>query len=481
MGTTTKPFDLQKANVLLATAGFFFACFLSGCAKQPYIAKPLSPQHTSAKIANKNPLSIDFKAFCQRQGYTKALPFEAWGLDELTLSALYHHTKLDVSKAQLGVAKAAIESAGLKTAPSLGANVARSNRANGDIRPFAYGLNVEIPIETGNKRQLRIEEAQQLAEAARLDVAETAWQLRSQLAKDWLDYQQHVARVTVLQTALTQQQNYQALMQKRLNLGLASSAEVALANTQLAKMQTNLSAEKNKKAMLINQLAIDAGLSLASFEQIKIASFNIETQLQISHAFFADAKNLDDLQAQALLNRIDLRRSLANYAAAETRIKLEVAKQTPDFAITPGFAFEFGDKIWSLGFASLLNLLQTLPTQIAEAEALRRVEGAQFEALQARIIGQVSQAKAEYAAALNGFEMAKNQQNQQDAWLAKTKKQFDAGLLDRLEMTQAELQNNLFTEEILQQQLNILRAADALEDVLQRDLQSKLFQSKLFD
>ena len=79
------------------------------------------------------------------------------------------------------------------------------------------------------------------------------------------------------------------------------------------------------------------------------------------------------------------------------------------------------------------------------------------------------------------FPNQKNQQNQQAAWLAKTKKQFDAGLLDRLEMTQAELQNNLFTEEILQQQFKLLRAAEALEDVLQRDLQSKLFQSKLFD
>ena len=41
-----------------------------------------------------------------------------------------------------------------------------SNLANGDKNPWAFGLNVEIPIETGNKRQIKIEEAQRFARPA---------------------------------------------------------------------------------------------------------------------------------------------------------------------------------------------------------------------------------------------------------------------------------------------------------------------------
>ena len=91
---------------------------------------------------------------------------------------------------------AQLESAGQKQNPTLSGSIARSNRANEDIRPWAYGLNVEIPIETAGKREIRIEEAQHLHEIARIDVAETAWQLRSQIAKDLLRYHENIARQT---------------------------------------------------------------------------------------------------------------------------------------------------------------------------------------------------------------------------------------------------------------------------------------------
>ena len=95
-----------------------------------------------------------------------------------------------------------LETAGQKQNPTLNGNIARSNQKNGDIRPWAYGLNVEIPIETGNKREIRIEEAQHLAEAARIDVADAAWQLRSQIAKDLLRYHENIALQKQLATKL---------------------------------------------------------------------------------------------------------------------------------------------------------------------------------------------------------------------------------------------------------------------------------------
>ena len=53
------------------------------------------------------------------------------------------------------------------------------------------------------------------------------------------------------------------------------------------------------------------------------------------------------LQTTALLNRLDIRIALEKYAAAESKLKLELAKQYPDLVISPGYAFEFGDNIWS--------------------------------------------------------------------------------------------------------------------------------------
>ncbi len=461
----------------------FIACiFVFGqcaCTTVPYAAKPVEPQQVTQKILDKNPLSAEFKSFCIAQGYPEdKLPFAAWGIEELTLSALYHHTKLDVAKAQLGAAKAAIESAGIKTLPTLGAHVARSDQANGDIRPFAYGLNVEIPIETTNKRALRVEEAEHLAEAARLDVADTAWTLRSKLVQDWLNYHEQQARAVFLETSARQYDKLAELMSKRVQLGLASNTDLAPILTQLAKARAQLAQISSQKELLLAVMAADAGLTREKFEQISVTPLQIEESLHEIDSFLAAPEKSSQLQSDALLNRIDIRRSLARYAAAESKIKLEVAKQTPDISLAPGFAFEFGDKIWSLGFTSLLNLLNRNPALIHEAEQLRAVEGAQFEALQARVITDVSQARTELDAAQQRLAHANIQKNQQLATMQKFQRQFDAGQLDRLELTQAQTIYNTYVEELLNAQFSSLRAAKHLEDVMQRNLGEKTWSGQ---
>ena len=178
------------------------------------------------------------------------------------------------------------------------------------------------------------------------------------------------------------------------------------------------------------------------------------------------------MQEKALLNRLDIRRGLEKYAAAEAKIKLEVAKQTPDISITPGFIFDFGDKIWSLGFSSLLNLLNKNSTLIAEATQLREIDGAQFEALQANIIGDLSVANARWLAAQDNLKQAKQQQAAQQAYMQKLNKQFAAGALDRLELAQTALQNQLADAQVVTMQFEVLYAANDMQDLLQTPLEN---------
>lgn len=463
------PFVLPtKRHSILLMA---MALGLTGCANIPYLAKPVEPQQVTQKLIEKDPLSAEFKAFCIEQGYPQdKLPFTGWGIKELTLSALYHHTRLDVAKAQLGTAKAAIESAGIKTSPNLGAHVARSNRANGDINPFSYGLNVDIPIETTSKRALRVEEAQHLAEAARLDVAETGWSLHAQLKQDWLNYHEQQAKTTFLHSVAAKYDKLAELMAKRVHMGLASGTDLAPILTQQAKTHAQLAQISSQKDGLIASMAADAGLTKAKFEQIPVAPLGMEDSLRKITDYFANPEKVDSIQSDALLNRIDIRRSLARYAAAESKIQLEVAKQTPDISISPGFLFEYGDKIWSLGFSGLLNMLNKNPALIREAEQLRATEGARFEALQAQVIAEIAQAKAKIDAARQQMDHANINKDQQLAAMQKLQKQFDAGLTDKLEMTQAQAIYNNHMEDVLNAQFGLLRATERFEDTMQRTL-----------
>ena len=171
-----------------------FCGLTASCAKEKYTATPLDAKQVSAKILGKNISDEAFKAYLIKQGYTPSVwPIQQWGLDELTYAALYFNPKLDVAKAQLALANTSINTANQRQNPSINATTARSNRANGDISPWSYGLDVSIPIMTNNKREIQVEEAERLRDAAQLSVAEMAWQLRSQIAKNLMAYHENMA------------------------------------------------------------------------------------------------------------------------------------------------------------------------------------------------------------------------------------------------------------------------------------------------
>jgi outer membrane protein, heavy metal efflux system len=439
-----------------------------GCAQQTYQPKPISVENTSKKLSQKSSSSPEFRVFLSKQGYpTENWPIQVWGIEELTYSALFHHAALDLAKAKLALAESNIDIAELKPTPTASAILGRSNQANNDISPWTYGLQVDIPIETANKREIRVEEAQQLANATRMDVAETAWQLRHQLTIDLIDFQENQSTIKLLQQETAAQQQLFNILQKRLALGLSSNTEISKAALDLKRKEGQLINEQTKTNAIIAKIATDAGLSLDQFKPSTIQQWSTSDLINRHDAQIQSAL----LQQEALLNRIDIRRSLANYAAAEAKIRLEIAKQTPDFSLTPGLLFEFGDKIWSLGFSSLLQFLNNQqPTMIKHAERLRDVEGAQFEALQANVIGQLAHAQAQYISAkqaLNQLSIAKKAEEQQ---LLRVKKQFDAGLIDRLALTQASLAS-LASEQLFQQaQFTLLRMQANIENILQKPL-----------
>ena len=181
-----------------------------------------------------------------------------------------------------------------------------------------------------------------------------------------------------------------------------------------------------------------------------------------------------DLQYEALFNRLDIRAALARYEAAEAKLRLEIARQYPDITLSPAKALDQGDKVWSLGFSSLLSLLNKNRGMIAEANSLREVEVAQFEALQSKVISDLNQAKAAYDAALQATNKTKGLLTSQQKLMQQNERQFNAGLTDRLEFTNTRLENIIATENMLNSSYQLHLAKLNLEDVLQRPLDDRL-------
>lgn len=422
---------------------------LAGCAHQTYAPQPLQPT-ASAEAFNAHSLADAGMG-----------AVESWDLPTLTQAALRLHPDLAVARAQLKAARAAEISAGQKPNPTVSGNAEHHSRAD-NVSPWTMTLGIEIPVETHGKREARLEQATALSEAAKLDIALTAWQIRSRLRSRLLDWYAVQEQAAQLQKEADLRGKVVALLEARLKAGMVSGTDLADARLMWLKTQTQLEAESARTGEIRAALAAGIGIPAEALPKanLSLAGFQQETVSASS----------SDIRIAALLNRIELRKALANYAAAEARLKLEVAKQYPDIFLSPGYLWDQGDKIWSLGLSMVLPLFNKNEGPIAEARAQREVEAQRFNALQAAVIGEQSQAMAAWQSALNETDKARSLVSSQQARLAQTQRQFDAGYTDRLELTTAQLELATAESAVVAAHLKAQRALGALEDAVQQPL-----------
>jgi outer membrane protein TolC len=82
---------------------------------------------------------------------------------------------------------------------------------------------------------------------------------------------------------------------------------------------------------------------------------------------------VDTLVAGALGRRHEVSLALGKYAIAESRLRLQVARQYPDLELGPGFVWDQGVHRWTLALALPALLGSRNRGAIGEAEAARRV------------------------------------------------------------------------------------------------------------
>lgn len=447
----------------ITAASCLIVVLLSACASfQP---QPLSPAGTIASYESRTLDNPDLQTFIQKniQRELSAWPLPEWDFDLLTLAALYYHPDLDVARAKWSVARAGIATAGMRPNPGINNLSAQRNAdAPAGTSPWTLGLNLDIPVETAGKRGYRIDQAQYLSEAARMAIAGAAWQVRSRVRSSLLDL--YFARQT--QTALSRQrdlqQNIMALLEHRLTLGMASQPEVT--QMRIALHQTSLAFNETQK------LQAEARAKLAG--ALGVSSKAIEN-MPVSRGIFASIPVLPvmDVRQQALLSRPDILSALAEYAASQSALQLEIARQYPDLHLGPGYSWDAGARKWSLGLLSLtLPVFNQNQGPIAEAKARRLQAMANFNAMQARALGEID-------AGLAGYQFVQTKLASADALLAEQNKQLQnmeaslkAGETDKVALLGAQLEMSRIELARIELLAKAQQALGALEDAAQRPL-----------
>src|SRR5262249_41673755 len=128
-----------------------------------------------------------------------------------------------------------------------------------------------------------------------------------------------------------------------------------------------------------------------------------EVNFRFDLTLLSDTEELtkDQVRDLALRGRADILAALAEYAASQSALQLEVAKQYPDIHLAPGYSWNAGstgEHDWQIRATVELPLLNRHHGPIAEAAARRDATAARFIALQASVIGAVDDAVASFRA-----------------------------------------------------------------------------------
>jgi outer membrane protein, heavy metal efflux system len=436
---------------------------LSGCAVRHYQAAPIVPSGTASTLEGRSLDDPGLRRFLEANlGHAVSeWPLRTWDLRSLTLAALYFNPAMDAARARTAAAQAAIQTAGARPNPTLGL-------APGIPSPYLLSLDFAVPIETAGKRGYRILAAQNLDQSAVLQLAETAWTVRSGVRAALLNYLVASRNRALLEREAQVRDQQVQLLDQRFSVGEIPRPEVDLARIQLS--QTNLSIDSAE-----GQLG-QARAALAAAVGIPVQGFK---DAQFSWATFdsppvTESLSPRQIQADAVLNRLDVRQALAQYAAADAALRLEIAKQYPDLTIGPGYTYEEGNSFFTVGLSVTLPIFNRNQGPIAEAEARRREAAAAFRQKQAQVIADSEQALAIYAAAFKEFTDAdtsvRTLQNQRQQTTAQ---QVSVGEEDLLTLNGVDLESSVLSLARFDALARTQKALGSLEDAVQRPLGSE--------
>jgi outer membrane protein TolC len=269
-----------------------------------------------------------------------------------------------------------------------------------------------------------------------------------------------------MEALLKEQQSLQAdnlrLLESQYQAGAISSFEVTQARIAADSARLALRDAERQSAEARVQLASAIGVPFAALDGLALS--------------FAGLSELPGevpaggARRQALLSRADILTSLSEYAASQSALQLEIAKQYPDVHLSPGYEFDQGDNKWSLGLTVTLPVINQNKGAIAEAAAKRAEAAANFNALQAGVLGEIERAVAGYRAAL----LKRGDTEEMRAHLLKQEKtgqaMLDAGETSRADLVALRLQLSASELARLDALTKSQQALGQLEDALQSPL-----------
>ena len=423
---------LMKRKIFLLP---LVALCIAGCAH--FSSKPLNASRSAARLSGQR------------------LAAKTWTLKALVDEAVRNHPEVALARAQYETAKATIRTAGERPNPTLVLTpqlVGPFNWMEG-----AYGVELDWTFETAGKRGKRVDVARANVNAAARRVVEANWKVRAAVRKALLELYASERRGTLVAEAIAKQEELLKLIDARVKAGAVSHLELSQPRLLLVQLRMQQADAGKGAALARASLAESLGMSTAGLEgaTFSFAAFESTRGQGASH------------RNAALTHRADVLASLADYAAAEAVLRLEIAKQYPDIHFNPGYQFDAGKDKWGLGLSITLPILNQNQGAIGEAEAKRHEAAAKFNVVQTKVLADCDRAAASVGAARVKVATAENLITEQGRQYETEKRLVAAGEGDKLTLLTAEVERATTIITRLDALVELQAALGALEEAAQ--------------
>jgi len=435
---------------------------LAGCVK--YHPSPLNPPRLEKEYRSRDLAGADVRAYIESSLGRKpaAWPPASLDLPLLTALAFYYNPELDVARARVRAADAGVITAEGRINPSLSIGGGYSNDPESAL---LFRFVPTFTIETAGKRGYRILQARKLAAAARAELTDAAWRVRSRVRAALLTYLFARRRRDLLAGEVAVRVEAVTLFEKRLEAGEVSRPDVDAAEIEASNTRVQMRAAEGQVSVSLARLGAAAGLTEAALRGIKLECPGVDAPPA------AEELSIEKVQQAGLLHRADVRRSLLEYAAAEAALHLEIAKQYPDIELSPGYDFDEAHHKFTLSPGFTVPLFNRNQGPIAEANTRRTEAAARFVALQARAIAEMETSLAGYRAALRELREADRRllrlQREKETSIRRA---FEVGEEDRLALAGVRIQTAVAARVRLEALHEAQTALGALEDAEQSPL-----------
>ncbi len=421
--------------LLIASLAFAGA----GCAH--FISKPIDPAASARQLTGRQ------------------LESKTWTLSSLAAEAAKNAPDVAVARAQYETARAAIGTAGERPNPT----VALSPQV---ITPYTaliagtYGVDFDWTFETAGKRSRRLAIAHENVRAAAARVVDASWNARAAVRRALLDLYAAEQRAKLLGDAIAQQGELLKVLEARVAAGSEARAISAQPRLLLVQLRLQIS-DANRAAALARAALAEAlgiGTSGLAGAKFSFAAFEGVPGARTAHRF------------TALTHRADVLAALADYAAAEASVRLEIARQYPDIHVNPGYQLDAGENKWTIGIGLTLPILNHNQGPLGEAEAKRKETAVKFNAVQAKVLADCDRAAAAVRAARAKIAVTDELLGTQQKQIASEQRLVDAGEGDKLSLLSAQVERATTLTAHLDALIELQAALGALEEATQAPL-----------